>query len=136
MCKTLIVEDNAGFRETLRDLLSSRFPDMLFEESEGGKEVMDKISIFSPDFVFVDIKLKGENGLELTKKIKATYSRAIVIILTAHDLPEYRQAAKENGANHFLSKDSSTAGEIWAVMESCLSHLRLRRHPEIPDNCC
>ena len=120
MCKTLIVEDNAGFRATLRDLLSSRFPDMLFEESEGGEEAMERISDFSPDFVFVDIKLKGENGLELTKKIKATHSRAVVIILTAHDLPEYRQAAKENGANHFLSKDSSTAEEIWAVMDSSL----------------
>ena len=125
MCKTLIVEDNTGFRDTLKNLLRSRFPHMVFEETAGGEEVLQKVNAFLPNFVFMDIKLPGENGLKLTKKIKCVYPSAIVIILTAHDLPEYRQAAKEIGANHFFSKDSSSAEEIWAVMESSLSNLRL-----------
>ena len=135
MCKTLIVEDSASFRETLRGLLSSRFPYMVFEEAGGGEEALIKLNGFLPDFVFTDIRLPGGNGLELTKKIKTWYSRPIVIILTANDIPEYRQAAKENGANHFFSKDSSSAEEIWAVMESSISHLRLRARAEIPDSC-
>ena len=135
MCKTLIVEDSASFRETLRGLLSSRFPYMVFEEAEGGEEALNKLNGFLPDFVFMDVQLPGENGLELTKKIKAWDSRPIVIILTAHDIPEYRQAAKENGANHFLSKNSSSAEEIWAVVDSSISHLRLRGRAEIPDSC-
>ncbi len=120
MYKTLIVEDSATFRETLRSLLSSRFPHMDFEEAGDGREALNRLKDFLPDFVFMDIRLPGENGLELTKKIKACYSRPIVIILTAHDIPEYRQAAKESGANYFLTKDSSSTEEIWAVIEASL----------------
>jgi CheY-like chemotaxis protein len=109
---------------------------MVFEEAGGGEEALNKFNGFLPDFVFMDVRLPGENGLELTKKIKTWYSRPIVIILTSYDIPEYRQAAKENGANHFLSKDSSSAEEIWAVVDSSLSHLRLRGRPEILDNGC
>jgi hypothetical protein len=36
MYKTLIVEDNDNFRQTLRSLLDSRFPSMTIEEAGEG----------------------------------------------------------------------------------------------------
>jgi len=54
----------------------------------------------------MDLRLPGENGLELTKKIKAQYPDIIVVIVTNYDVPEYRKAAFESRADHFISKDS------------------------------
>jgi DNA-binding NarL/FixJ family response regulator len=118
MVKTLIVDDNASFRQLLRGILDARFPSMEIEEAGDGKEAMAKLKSFHPGLVFMDIKLPGENGLELTKKIKADSPVVIVIILTSYDLPEYREAAVQFGANHFLTKGSATGDEIAELVRS------------------
>ena len=116
--KTLIVEDNDGFRQALRSLLSSRYPSMSFKEARDGREALSEVSAFDPDLIFMDIKLLGENGLELTGKIRASNSEVKIIILTSHDLPEYREAARAGGADHFLTKASSKASEIFALIDN------------------
>jgi DNA-binding NarL/FixJ family response regulator len=120
MSKILIVEDNATFRHTLRELLHSRFPAIDLEEAQDGTEAMKKTNDFRPDLIFMDIKLPGESGLELTRQIKHRFPSTIVIVLTNYDLREYRVSAYENGANHFLGKGSSTAEEILELVDSVI----------------
>ena len=115
---TLLVEDNASFRQTLFDILSAQFPSMVIEEAGDGKEAFQKIESVLPNLIFMDIKLPGENGLQLTKKIKVKYPEVIVIVLTSYDLPEYREAAYQYGANYFIIKGSSTNEEILALVRS------------------
>lgn len=121
MYKILIVEDNDHFRQTLRSLLDARFPSIRFEEARDGREALEKVSVFDPDLIFMDIKLPGQSGLELTKRIRHSNAQVKIIILTSYDLPEYRQAAKVGGANHFISKGSSKTEEILALVETILS---------------
>jgi len=116
--KTLIVEDNVSFRQTLLEILAARFPFMSIEEAGDGDEALEKIDLSAPDLIFMDIKLSGENGLQLTRKIKAKYSEVVVIVLTSYDFPEYREAAFRFGANHFMVKGRSTNDEILALVES------------------
>ncbi len=78
---------------------------------------MEKIKTFSPEAIFMDLRLPGENGLDLTRKIKAQYPDIVVVILTNYDLPEYRRASYQAGANHFVSKDS-----FMDMINSILSH--------------
>jgi YesN/AraC family two-component response regulator len=75
------------FRQSLKDLLTSRFPDVEVEEAEDGKGAVRKINAHLPDIIFMDIKLPGVNGLTLTKKIKAEFKGIVVIVLTSYDLP-------------------------------------------------
>ncbi|HMK77912.1 MAG TPA: response regulator transcription factor [Thermodesulfobacteriota bacterium] len=121
MPKTLIVEDSALYRKLLKDTLRSRFPSMEIIEAESGEEAMQQISAHPPDLIFMDIKLPGKNGLELTGKIKAKYPDVTVIILTSYDTPEYREAAAQVKADHFLSKGSSSKEGILALVESILA---------------
>lgn len=121
MYRVLIVEDNTTFRQSLKEILLGEFPSMVVEEAADGKEALRKVDAFRPDIIFMDIRLPGENGLELTKRIKADDHRITVIILTSYDLPEYRQAADQYEADHFLSKSSSSGKEIASLVESILS---------------
>lgn len=123
MFRTLIVEDSAVFRRSLKEILRARFPSMVLVEAANGTEAMQKADAIRPNLIFMDIKLPGENGLELTKKMKTHYSQIIIIILTNYDIPEYRQAAYQYGANYFISKSSSTTEEIVALVESIVSDL-------------
>jgi DNA-binding NarL/FixJ family response regulator len=87
-------------------------------EAESGEEAIQQVGAHPPDLIFMDIKLPGENGLELTGKIKAKYPGVTVIILTSYDSPEYREAAAQAKADHFLSKGSSSKEAILALVES------------------
>ena len=121
MFKTMLVEDNAIFRESLRDSLRLQFPSMEIAEAGNGPEALEKIDSLSPNLIFMDIRLPGQNGLELTEKIKKLYPEIIVIILTNYDLPEYREAAARFKADHFLSKDSMTQQDVNVIVKSILS---------------
>lgn len=121
MCKTLLVENSTTFRRTFKDALSERFPDMVIEEAEDGPEALAKASSFRPALVFMDIRLPGENGLTLTGKIKACLPDAAVIVLTDYDLPEYRAAAFQNGADDFIAKGSLNLAEIGKILDKMIS---------------
>jgi len=118
--RTLLVEDNAAFRQTLFDILSAQFPSIVIEEAADGKEAFQKIDSVLPNLIFMDIKLPGENGLQLTQRIKAKHPEVIIIMLTSYDLPEYREAAYQYGANYFIVKGSSTNEEILAMVRTIL----------------
>ena len=122
MERVLIVEDNAFFLQFLRETLRSRFPKIDFVAASDGEEALEKIKALPPDAIFMDLRLPGENGLELTKKIKAKYPDIIIVVLTNYDLPEYRKAAYENGADHFISKDS-----FLDIINSILSNRNIER---------
>ena len=119
--KILLVEDNVSFRRVLRQGLDEFFPCVIIGEAGDGEEALRKIETLLPSLIFMDIDLPGEDGLELTRKIKATHPETPIIILTSYDLPEYRQLAYEGGANNFLVKGSSTLGELITEVESLLS---------------
>ena len=120
MCKALILEDNTTFRKMTKEILHSHFPTMNIEDESDGSELFSKIDAFHPDIAFMDIRLPGENGLELTKKIKANYPGITVVILSAYDLPEYRHGALQSKADHFVSKDSKTSDFVALVESICL----------------
>lgn len=117
--KVLIVEDSTLFRQLFRETLLNRFPPIEIHEAANGEEALRKVEMLRPNLIFMDIRLPGENGLELTQKIKNRYPNIIVIILTGYDLPEYREASSQY-ADYFFSKDSSTTENIFTLVGSIL----------------
>lgn len=117
--KVLIVEDSTLFRQLLKETLQDRFPPIEVHEAANGEEALRKVEIVRPNLVFMDVRLPGENGLEITRKVKIRYPNTIVIILTGYDLPEYREASSQY-ADYFFSKDSSTTENIFTLVRSIL----------------
>ena len=122
MVTALLVEDSVAFRESLKETLRSRFPAIRVAEAGDGEEALREIEACVPDLIFMDIKLPGENGLSLTKRIKTAHPDVVVVVLTSYDLPEYREAAFQYHANHFIAK-TSISTKIVEVVESILSGL-------------
>lgn len=121
--KILIVDDNANFRQSFKEILHLQFPSIVIEEAVDGNEALRKVHAFLPDLIFMDIGLPGESGLEVTKRIKKDFPGITVIILTSYDLPEYRDAAFECGATCFITKNSLIWEEIEALIKSISSEL-------------
>jgi DNA-binding NarL/FixJ family response regulator len=126
MFRTMLVEDNPSFRRILKDNLQDLFPSMEIIEASEGAEALQKIDFRPPDLIFMDVRLPGENGLELTGRIKADHPEIIVVILTSYDSQEYREAAIRFKADYFFSKDAIANNEIFAVVNSLMLKKRFR----------
>jgi DNA-binding NarL/FixJ family response regulator len=120
MFKTMLVEDSSSFRQLVKVTLQDQFPSMDVIEAADGVEAFQKIDSRPPNLIFIDISLPGENGLELTRRIKTDYPDVIVIILTTHNSPEYREAATRNKADYFFSKDAIVNNGIFTLVKSIL----------------
>jgi DNA-binding NarL/FixJ family response regulator len=118
MLTLMLVEDNIPFRQVFKGGLLSEFPSMRVIEAGNGEEAFKELASYPIDLIFMDIRLPGENGLELTRKIKAKYHDNPIIIVTSYDLPEYREAAIKCGADGFIGKNSIDT-EIISAMIKC-----------------
>ena len=118
MLRALIVEDNAEFRAFLKSLLEIRFPGAMILQASDADQALHHLSLSELDIVLVDISLPGGvSGLGLTEQIRQNGASPPIVILTNHDLPEYRLAATRLGADRFLSKAASTADQIVETVE-------------------
>ena len=105
MFNTLLVEDDVSYRKILSDALLLHFPLIGVDEAGDGREALSKVECQRPDLIFMGNQLPGENGMDVTKKIKQMYDDIVIVILSTNNLPEHRQQAFRNGADYFLSKE-------------------------------
>jgi DNA-binding NarL/FixJ family response regulator len=116
----MLIEDNSPFRSVFKEGLKSRFPSMAITEAADSEDALNKIGAVPPDLIFMDIRLPGENGLELTRRIKTDHPEITIIIFTSHNFPEYREAAARYKADYFLSKSSVASEEIFKLVKIIL----------------
>ncbi len=116
--RILLVDNDDPFRQILKTALRVSLPTIALDEAAGGGEALQKVDTFLPDLIFMDIRLPGEDGLKLTKKIKATHPNITILILSSYDKPEYREAALRFGADRFLVKTSLNHIELGELVKS------------------
>lgn len=112
--KLMIVDDNAGCRELIRDVIGG-FADEIIE-CEDGTEAANECARFRPDLVTMDLNMPLTGGLEATRRVLAQHPAARVIVVSQYDGPEFRLAASNAGACHFYSK-SNLAGLLRHLQE-------------------
>jgi YesN/AraC family two-component response regulator len=118
MLRVLLVEDNRIYREAFKQSLCQHFPFLIIDEALNSDEALQKINTAPPHLIFIDIRLPGMSGLQLTQKIKRDFPNIHIAILTGYDLPEYRQAAAQYGADGFFVKESFKWNEIEVLVKS------------------
>ncbi len=116
--RILTAEDNDIYRKLLKDSIHRAFPEITIDEAVDGDEALQRVNALLPDLIFMDIRLPDENGLEVTKKIKATHPNIRIVILTSYDTPEYRKATSQCGAEGFFDKGSFSSMEIEKLVKS------------------
>ena len=119
--QTLLADGNEFFRSVLRDILTRHFPFMLVTEAEDGDHALALDAELHPQLIFMDIKLPDRSGLELTRQIKSSNPGVLVCLVTQCDIPEYRAAAWECGADHVIVMDESSEAAIVEIVKTTLS---------------
>ncbi len=101
--KWMIVDDHVGIRSMIRQIVAA--PADLVCECADGEDAVRWAGEFAPDWVTMDVRMSGMDGIAATRKILAAHPAARVVIVTAHDEPLLRRAAAEAGACGYFPKD-------------------------------
>lgn len=100
--RILIVDDQPHARRSLKALLAAKFRFAEVREAADGSDAIRCIGQLAPDVVLMDALMPNMDGLQATRRIKATQPTIKVIVLSMYG--EYRAAARSAGADAFVSK--------------------------------
>lgn len=102
----MIVDDHSLIREGLKQLLEFDGSIEIVAEATNGIECLEKLNIYEPDVLLLDINMPEKNGIEVLRKMKANNSPVKVLILTVHNELEYLMNAVDIGVDGYILKDS------------------------------
>lgn len=117
--KVLLVDDQAAFRNGLRDLLASVEGVEIVGEAADGREGIALARQLRPDITLMDVRMPHVNGIEATAAILADDPRACVLVLTTFDDDALIRDAMRAGATGYLLKGMPLEETI-AVMRLAL----------------
>jgi two-component system nitrogen regulation response regulator NtrX len=121
--RVLVVDDEAGIRDTMRMILEYDGHECLVAGS--GQEALAVAERETPDIAFVDIKMPGMDGLEVLGRLRAMNDGMPVVIISAHGTAATALEAGRLGAFRFIEKPLSKDYVLDAVREGLeLANLR------------
>lgn len=98
----LVTDDERGIRNTLKEILE--FEDYEVSLAESGTETLEMISKNEFDLLFLDIKMKGIDGIETLRQIRTAGFEFPVIMISGHGTIDIAVEATKMGAFDFLEK--------------------------------
>ncbi|RME84742.1 MAG: DNA-binding response regulator [Caldilineae bacterium] len=102
--RLLIVDDQRLMRDGLRILLELEEDLEVVGEAANGREALEVYEQVRPDVVLMDIRMPEMDGVEATRRLRASWPDARVIILTTFDDDEYVFEGLRAGALGYLLK--------------------------------
>jgi DNA-binding NarL/FixJ family response regulator len=118
--RVFLVEDHPLFREQLAHLISKE-PDMsVCGEADNTRDALHLLQSAPADIVIVDLTLKGPNGLELIKDLKARQIDVPVLVLSMHDEVLYAERVLRGGARGYITKHEASH-EVMAAIRKVLN---------------
>lgn len=123
----LIVDDEAGPRESLRQILKQ---DHHVRTAAGGEEALAEVARDVPDLVFLDLRMPGMDGTQVMKEIKAWHPDVGVAIITAYAGVDSARLALRLGAIDYLTKPYSVT-DVTRIVDKALDDRRQKHDAEV-----
>jgi DNA-binding NtrC family response regulator len=111
--KVLFVDDEEDFVRTMAERMEMR--DLGGDVALSGQQALDMLRDGVPDVMVLDLKMPGIGGMDVLRRVKQSYPRVQVIIMTGHGSDEDEAEARRLGAFEYLRKPVDIAQLVEAV---------------------
>lgn len=113
--RVFLVDDHPLMRQGIGQLINAQ-PDMeVCGEADDASSGLKGIEHQKPDAAIIDISLRGTNGIELIKNLKALYKFLPILVLSMHDETVYAQRVLRAGALGYVMKQDAAEKVVAAL---------------------
>jgi CheY-like chemotaxis protein len=116
----LIVEDDVVIRDLYRTVLVGAKYNV--ETAGSAEELYQKLSAFTPDFIFLDVMLPNTSGLDILNKLRTNPAyrseKAKIVMLTNLAQKSVVDNAMQNGADGYIIKADILPRDLTKVIAS------------------
>ena len=113
--RVLIVDDHPIFRLGLAGLISAQPHLEVCGHAESAPLALEAMRKFKPDLVLLDLSLRGTNGIELIKLMKAEQPQLPILVISMHDEAIFGLRALKAGALGYVMKAEAMAHVAEAI---------------------
>jgi DNA-binding NarL/FixJ family response regulator len=113
--RLLIVDDHNLVRQAFAQLLNGTADIQVVGEAASGEAALALLETLPVDIVTMDINMKGMDGIEATRRIRARFPQIGVVGLSMFEEEERAAAMRDAGACDYLAKSSPAAKLIAAI---------------------
>jgi len=118
--RIFIVDDHPIVRKGLAQLINQEEDLVICGEADNAETALEALKKVKPDLAIVDISLRGIDGFELTKLIRARFDNIPVLVISMHDESLFAERALRVGARGYIMKQEA----IEKMMEAIRKVLR------------
>ena len=121
--RILVVDDHPVTREGFRALIGRTDDLVIGHEVATAADALASLAGDRPDLIVSDVSLPGEDGIELTKRIRSEHPSVPVLLVSAISEDIYAPRAIRAGARGFVSKRRSGEAIVDAIRAVLNGHV-------------
>ncbi|MDG2385579.1 MAG: response regulator transcription factor [Pirellulaceae bacterium] len=115
--RIMLVDDHPLVRHGLSQLINVESDLVVCAEAASGEDALSVVGEIRPDLMVIDIGLKGINGVELIKRIRARQPEVKMLVSSMHDETLYAERALRAGARGYVNKEEAPENVIEAIRQ-------------------
>ena len=138
----LVADDHLVVRLGLATVLQFDIGIRVVAMAESGQEALSLYRKHRPDVVLMDLRMPDLDGVEATRRIRAEFPEARILMLTTYDADEDVRRALDAGASGYLLKTAGQEelvaalravhrGELWLPTGVAARWLEIQEQPSL-----
>jgi two-component system, NarL family, response regulator LiaR len=129
LIRVMIVDDHPVVRQGIKSLLGEEEDIEVVGEAVNGRDALEKVEIFKPDVILMDLVMPEMTGIEAIEKITASHPDARILVMTSFAADDKVFPSIKAGALGYLLKDSDPEDLIRMIRQVYRGELSI--HPTI-----
>ena len=112
------VDDQVVFLEVARDVVAAT-PGFRWVGGAGsGKAALDAVEELEPEFVLLDVRMPGMDGIETARHISDRHPDVLVVLISVEESPAIRPAIEASGAATLVRKQELAPAMLRRLWEA------------------
>jgi len=113
--RILIADDHPLLREGLMQFINRQENLLCCAEADSGASTYSAVQQHRPDLLLLDLRLRGEDGLELIKFLKSQFAELLILVISQGDETIYAERALRAGARGYIMKEEASDEVLCAI---------------------